>query len=479
VTIPSNLQWLTDHRHTENWTCNKLDVFLTDKDVGDPVCELGRAFFEEPCCDDSRNNFECESNVHDILTDTLNTITPPDPSVNENDTIAANEDFVDVIIGLDIVHVLTIDVKTNTIEVLVGLELEWWDKRLSWEPFLGGCHRASFRASLDKELTDIWVPNLELVNMREGVNNLPDATASVLYNGKVMWRRNGILSATCEFGGISSFPFDTSVCALEFGGIRDPLFHRVKYNRRPVDYSDSVKNKETKTQEYQLDTDLTKQTNRTEKLTGFDNDIIRYEFSFTRAEKYYKSTFVVLYIFFTLLSFGMFFIDYRLGERLGYGTSMLFVIVAQDITMAELTPITNQMLWINMMSTVSKYFVIAGIVQSITIIYIFNFDDDKTEAPTFEETIGFLENTEEGPKQKDTLNNPESHSEQPTKVRNSALKKVFVNVVGVKNIPNKTRDSVKEIKRKKLLVVDKITAIIFFLSYAIFILVACLHMVDP
>mmetsp|Transcript_4207 Transcript_4207/g.4469 ORF Transcript_4207/g.4469 Transcript_4207/m.4469 type:complete len:176 (-) Transcript_4207:302-829(-) len=175
----------------------------------------------------------------------------------------------------------------------------------------------------------------------------------------------------------------------------------------------------------------------------------------------------------------MFFIDYRLGERLGYGTSMLFVIVAQDITMAELTPITNQILWINMMSTVSKYFVIAGIVQSITIIYIFNFDDDKTEAPTVEETIGFLENAEKGPNEKDTLNNPESHSEQPKKVRKSALEKVFVNVVGVKNIPNKTRDSVREIKRKKLLVVDKITAIIFFLSYAIFILVACLHMVDP
>lgn len=174
-----------------------------------------------------------------------------------------------------------------------------------------------------------------------------------------MWRRNGVLSATCDLNGIKSFPFDTSFCALEFGGTRNPLFHRVNYNPRPVEYSEKVKNKVLNIQEYQLDTSLSKQTNRTEKLTGFSNgmwcgfkrnnsrqlpweshaciflllhftlqrvtiaiftEIIRYEFAFVRARKYYVNMFVLLYIVFTLLSFGMFFVDYRLGERLGYGT---------------------------------------------------------------------------------------------------------------------------------------------------------------
>ena len=107
-----------------------------------------------------------------------------DPSPNEIDPYVTSEDFVDVGVSLDVMHVMGIDVRTNTLEMLVGLELEWYDPRLSWEPFLGGCHRASFRASLDAELTEIWVPNLELVNMRTGVNSLPEATASVLYDGK-------------------------------------------------------------------------------------------------------------------------------------------------------------------------------------------------------------------------------------------------------------------------------------------------------
>ena len=126
-----------------------------------------------------------------------------------NDTdAAAREDFVDVDVFIVVSHVMGLNVKSNTMEMLVSLELEWYDDRLSWEPFLGGCHRASFRASLDSEQTEIWTPHLELINMAEGVDALPDARASVMYNGKVIWRRTGVLSVTCELTGIENFPFD-------------------------------------------------------------------------------------------------------------------------------------------------------------------------------------------------------------------------------------------------------------------------------
>jgi hypothetical protein len=88
-------------------------------------------------------------------------------------------------VSIDVSHVMGLNVKSNTMELLVLLELEWYDDRLSWEPFLGGCHRASFRASLDSEQTEIWVPHLELINMADRVNELNNATcrASVMYNG--------------------------------------------------------------------------------------------------------------------------------------------------------------------------------------------------------------------------------------------------------------------------------------------------------
>jgi Neurotransmitter-gated ion-channel ligand binding domain len=103
-----------------------------------------------------------------------------------------------------------LDIKANTMDLLVSLELEWYDDRLSWDPFLGGCQRASFRASFDSDETEIWVPHLELVNMADSGNALPEASASVMYDGRVMWRRTGVLSVTCRLTGIESFPFDTA-----------------------------------------------------------------------------------------------------------------------------------------------------------------------------------------------------------------------------------------------------------------------------
>jgi len=488
VVLPSNEMWMDLYPNATEWTCLHLDEFLINMTAGDAHCSLGRALFEESCCDDTRNNFECESNIHDTLVEGMNTITPPDPSADGNikmNLTVTDADYVHVSVGLDIVHVMDIDIKTKTIEVLVGLELDWYDNRLSWEPFLGGCHRASFRASLSKEGTEIWVPNLELVNLREGVSTLPEATASVLYDGHVHWRRTGILKATCQLYDIKKFPFDDSICNLDFGGTRNPLYHRVKYVPRDVEFSEDVRGNEMRTREYQLMTDATSRVTIVDQLTGFSNEIIRYEFRFKRAEKYYKMMFVVLYILFTILSFGMFFIDYRLGERLGYGTSMLFVIVAQDITMAELTPITNQLLWINKISFASKIFVVAGIVQSIIVIYYFNFDDDDTEAPPPpEETIPFFGNTEECPN--DDVKS-ESNSTQSQDVRerskkrgtNITINEICVNVLGgEKNMPNKKNDSKKERKRKKLVIFDKISAIFFISSYTIFVFVMCKFMVD-
>jgi hypothetical protein len=138
-------------------------------------------------------------------------------------------------VSIDVSHVMGINVKSNTMELLISLELDWYDDRLSWEPFLGGCYRASFRASQDPEQTEIWVPHLEVVNMAQSGDGLPEASASVMYDGKVMWRRTGVLTVTCELTGIENFPFDRTgyVCCLtssawSFYSSRDHATYRTR-----------------------------------------------------------------------------------------------------------------------------------------------------------------------------------------------------------------------------------------------------------
>jgi len=345
-------------------------------------CIAGRANFEEACCDDddTLSIFECEDNIHELIVDGLNTITPPDPSSNEQDESFATEDQVEVSVLLDVVQFIDINVQSNTFSMLVSLELQWFDKRLAWEPFIGGCHRVTYRASIDSELTEIWVPTFDLQNKLEGVQTLPEAHASVFYDGLVSWRKTGVLTATCELTGVTSFPFDDVSCYFDFGDDQDPLFHRVHFvNKENPQYFSSLTDNSFNFQEYRLLIEKTSVAEVTESLSGFENSFIRYRFFFDRAEMFYVHMFVVIYISFTYLSFGIFFVDSNTGERLGFVTSILFLLVAQDITLAELTPITQEFLWIGKLSLGSKCAVLLVIVHSLVILWALTRDIEESE----------------------------------------------------------------------------------------------------
>jgi hypothetical protein len=318
--------WLKAFPNTKGWSCSEIDnLLLQNVSTSEGACLQGQASFEEACCDDTSSSFECESQIHNSLLENNigdNTITPPDPSQLENDPSFSSEDAVDVQLNVDIQHIIGIDVKTNSLQIQLSLELEWFDPRLSWEPFVGGCHRASFRASVWRELTEIWVPKIKLINMLQGVQDLPEADASVQYNGRVKWRRTGILIASCDLTGIENFPFDTTGCYMDFGATRDPLSHRVNFVKGTVEFSERIRDKTWNFQEYKTRIDKFEEMGvvYTENMSGFQNTVLRIQLYFDRAKNYYVHMFLLLYIVFTYLSFGMFFIDYGLGERLGYGT---------------------------------------------------------------------------------------------------------------------------------------------------------------
>jgi len=180
TTYPQN--WIDLFPNSKGWNCREIDQVLTPISTLTEACKVGRAsFFEESCCDDVVSTHDCESDIHDRIVQNLdeNSISPPDPSPQEQDKDFSSKDAVDVKLSLDIIHILGIDIKANTMTMVIALELGWFDQRLQWEPFAGGCHRASFRASIDKELTEIWVPYITLVNHVDGVDELPEAHASV------------------------------------------------------------------------------------------------------------------------------------------------------------------------------------------------------------------------------------------------------------------------------------------------------------
>ncbi len=78
-------------------------------------------------------------------------------------------------------------------------------------------------------------------------------------------------------------------------------------------------------QEFQVDTTNYVVTVEKVVTSGYSNDVVRFQFYFERAVKWYMLTFVYLYIILTYMSFGMFFLDHQVGERLGYGKLLVWL----------------------------------------------------------------------------------------------------------------------------------------------------------
>jgi hypothetical protein len=72
----------------------------------------------------------------------------------------------------------------------------------------------------------------------------------------------------------------------------------------------------------------------------------------------------------TYLSFLTFLLDVRIGERLGFSVALTLVVVAQQIVTTDLTPISNQKLWLDKFVTYSFYFVLIGVIQSVAIAFL-------------------------------------------------------------------------------------------------------------
>ena len=90
-----------------------------------------------------------------------------------------------------------------------------------------------------------------------------------------------------------------------------------------------------------------------------------------RSSKYYFVKIIIPTILFTYVSFGLFLLDFKLGERLGFGMNALLIIVAQEIITNDHIPISDESLWITWFIQISTYFTFAALLESIFVAWIY------------------------------------------------------------------------------------------------------------
>mmetsp|Transcript_1559 Transcript_1559/g.2138 ORF Transcript_1559/g.2138 Transcript_1559/m.2138 type:complete len:775 (+) Transcript_1559:188-2512(+) len=378
--------------NSTNWTCREYEDVLTkiplvlaeyeddfSKYLGIQTCHLTMTYLADACCDGMPSQSICEANIHDsVITYSLgeNTITPPEPLWYYRDQRMrgrGHDEKIDVHFDFSFMHIIDIDMQSNTLSALVSMNIWWYDPRLSWGAFIGGCKKATFRANTDAELTEIWVPSVDLKNKVQGFDGFPIAHASVNSDGKVNWKRSGVIEVACDVEGVDAFPFDLVRCQMDFGANADPIFHRFHLRPGALYYSDRLSAQNNEFQEYQIVKSRSNVTYESLVDEAYVDHFLRYSFYFDRATSYYMWNFISLYILYTLVSFGSFFLGADFGTRTGLGTAVLFVIAAQDITMLDRTPVSSKQLWIYDFSFGCKVFVLIGILQCLAIIMISHF----------------------------------------------------------------------------------------------------------
>jgi hypothetical protein len=170
--------------------------------------------FEE-CCRTTVPMYECEQNVYDVIlgdrrTKNYNTATPPIPNIDEK---------LNVSIFLQYEALEHMEVEEGTATIFVSITLKWVDPRLKWEVNQNDtcANLINVFTGHEVEKTQIWVPDLDVMNQVEGFQSMSDFKAMVHSDGTVHWSLNGGMKVFCAFTGLASIPFDTLGCQVVVG----------------------------------------------------------------------------------------------------------------------------------------------------------------------------------------------------------------------------------------------------------------------
>jgi len=313
-------------------------------------CAVHQDYFEEWCCEvSSVPHYECETNVKTDLFASYNTAVVPR---------ASRAAWLSVDTLLTYYAIGKINLAESSVELFVDITLSWKDPRLAWNLTSDNCATSILeRASLDTELTKIWVPSMDLLNREEGVQSFADVPAKVYYDGTVVWKRSGKIQAFCSFVGLRGLPYDELGCQFLFG---DDANQKVSYNL--VDLGNKHKGLlfADYAQTYSEYSILEERSVSISSVTGFAMN-----FYFTRARRHYIYLIIVPTILFVIISFGQFFFDPASGERISFVLNILLVVVAQTIITSDLLPLSREKLWLNELTTWSMFFVLAGVFEAL------------------------------------------------------------------------------------------------------------------
>jgi hypothetical protein len=213
---------------------------------------------------------------------------------------------------------------------------------------------------------------------RQGVSlTLEPQLAQVSSAGKVFWSRPGSIVILCRFSGIVNFPFDYPICEAEFGGwvysgavqgIATSSTYSIASERtaQPAysEFNLTAVNVTINGASYQYDDFVTE---------GAPDPwpTVSYTFTLRRVgAQVWAYVLIVPNILLALLSCAASFLRPDVGERLGFGITLILAIEVTRIVMVEHVPNCGEMLSVSIIITECSFVAYFSLLQSCLVLYL-------------------------------------------------------------------------------------------------------------
>jgi len=311
------------------------------------------------------------------------------PGTNSDRVVAASNSMAgtDVYIQFRFFKVVAVSSRDGTLDMKVWYRSKWKDERLSWNSSMFGdvTYVTMFASTLaSPELSEIWVPDVQLYNSLESTQELgANALAMVYSDGTVYWSRPGMLRPLCKYSGLVAFPFDTLRCDMEFAGWSWSGYHQGIFPRdgKYASFSDAEATSGSSYQEFDLI-----RTEESDSVLEYDCcpgepwPVVRIAVFLKRAETYYGFKMFLPYFPLAFTSLMATFTSPKAGERLGFGITVILVVVVSDLVFIEYLPVCKELLWFYVFHEFSLIFCCLSLIESCIVLFL-SFHDSETLMP--------------------------------------------------------------------------------------------------
>mmetsp|Transcript_44539 Transcript_44539/g.80032 ORF Transcript_44539/g.80032 Transcript_44539/m.80032 type:complete len:723 (+) Transcript_44539:110-2278(+) len=264
-------------------------------------------------------------------------------------------DQVEVEVSINFFKIGSLDLKASSLSIPVWFRLSWVDPRLSYNASLWNISQVTFLADENTlENSEIWTPDVELYNNVQNLQTTMESQrAQGDSRGALWWSRAGIINGLCKFKGLRNYPLDKLSCALELGPwILSMATENVIFNKADGGYHFPRKSGEGQTsdtsgssfQDYSIHDIRVSRSEQKYLCCAAPFSVLKYEVFIERSSNFYIAKLIAPQLIMAGLSYITYFLRANMGERLGFGMTLMLAVVATDIVATEFMPVCNEIL---------------------------------------------------------------------------------------------------------------------------------------